>query len=295
MQLSDLDSEQFKIKVVRDGKFLSLGSFNLKNPYQLVFIDSEKFLPNLKKYPTYSCVITKEEFIPSIPKEMGISLSLNPMVSFYAIHNFWVKEGVYGGHFPSKISDKATVHRLAHVDPYNVIIGDGCIVYPHAVIHSGSVLKENVIIGSGAVIGNDGFRFIKDRDNIIKVLHAGGVVLHNDVEIQANACVCKAVYRNNTEIGEKTKIGVLVDISHNVQIGKRCLIVDHTMIAGGAEIGDDVWIGTGAVISDHVKIGDNAFVSIGAIVTKDVRSGQKVSGNFAIDHAKFLDFIRSIR
>jgi len=250
----------------------------------------------LLEFPKYSCVITKEELISEIPSNIGVAISPSPMVSFYTIHNHLLKyTDFYGSHFPSVVSDSVIIHPSAYISENNVVIGDNCVIMPHAVILEGSELKTNVTIGSGTVIGGEGFRFIRHEDDIIHIHHAGGVLIHNDVEIQSNSCVCKSVYGDKTEILERTKIGSLVDISHNVRIGKRCLIVDHAMIAGSARIGNDVWIGTGAIISDQVQIGDNSFVSIGAVVTKNVLPGQKVTGNFAIDHDKFLRFIRTIR
>jgi UDP-3-O-[3-hydroxymyristoyl] glucosamine N-acyltransferase len=44
-----------------------------------------------------------------------------------------------------------------------------------------------------------------------------------------------------------------------------------------------------------LTIGKKASISLGSVVTKDVKEGNRVSGNFAIDHDRFIAFIRSIR
>jgi len=67
------------------------------------------------------------------------------------------------------------------------------------------------------------------------------------------------------------------------------------MISGNVRVGNDVWIGPSAAISNGITIGDNCWVSLGSVVTKDVQAGSRVSGNFAIDHEKFIQFIKSIR
>jgi len=67
------------------------------------------------------------------------------------------------------------------------------------------------------------------------------------------------------------------------------------MIGGSTIIEDDVWVGPNASISDNLFIGDSANISLGAVVTKNVARGMTVSGNFAIEHSKFIDFIKSIR
>jgi UDP-3-O-[3-hydroxymyristoyl] glucosamine N-acyltransferase len=65
-------------------------------------------------------------------------------------------------------------------------------------------------------------------------------------------------------------------------------------VLGSARIGDDVWIGPNATISNQVQIGDGAAVSLGSVVVRDVRSGQRVSGNFAVDHRRFLSAFRGM-
>ena len=67
------------------------------------------------------------------------------------------------------------------------------------------------------------------------------------------------------------------------------------MVAGSTTIGDDVWIGPGASISSEIVIGNGASVTIGSVVVRDVAPGQKVTGNFAVDHKKFIAFMRKIR
>jgi len=41
-------------------------------------------------------------------------------------------------------------------------------------------------------------------------------------------------------------------------------------------------------------IGDNANISIGAVVNKNVKAGKKVTGNLAVDHTKYIAFLKSI-
>lgn len=296
MQLSELSSDLFKIAIFRDGEFSTLGSFTRNKTHQLVFIDEPKFIPYLSQFPKYSCVITRGEFISEIPATLGIAISDNPKLSFYQIHNYLLKKTeFYGKHFPSIISDSATIHPSSYISENDVIIGDDCVVSPHAVILEGSRIKNNVSIGPGCIIGGDGLRCIPNGEGFFRVNHAGGVLIHDNVEIQSNSVVAKAVYGDTTEILENTKIGILVNIAHNVYIGKRCLIIDSAMISGSVRIGNGVWIGPGAVIADQIQIGDGAFITLGSVVTQNVMPGQRVTGNFAIDHKKYLDFIRTIR
>jgi UDP-3-O-[3-hydroxymyristoyl] glucosamine N-acyltransferase len=67
------------------------------------------------------------------------------------------------------------------------------------------------------------------------------------------------------------------------------------VLAGSVRLGNDVWIGPNSTISNGVTVGDGAKVSLGAVVTRDVPAGARVTGNFAVDHEKFLGFLKSIR
>ncbi len=73
------------------------------------------------------------------------------------------------------------------------------------------------------------------------------------------------------------------------------MIVAGSAIGGRTIVGDDVWIGINSTISNGLTIGDNCRISLGSVVTQSVAAGKTVTGNFAIDHKKFIEFIKSIR
>ncbi len=58
-------------------------------------------------------------------------------------------------------------------------------------------------------------------------------------------------------------------------------------------IGEHFWAGLNATISNRITIGDHARVSLGAVVTKDIPSNTTVSGNFAIEHQRFLHNLKA--
>jgi UDP-3-O-[3-hydroxymyristoyl] glucosamine N-acyltransferase len=295
MKLSEM-KDRGSIEIVIDGELESLGVITHNNLKQLVFIEDSKYLPTMLERPNISSVITTEDLVPSIPERLGIGISKNPRESFYEIHNYLAKNtDFYGKSFKTEIASSAKIHPTAYVVERNVCIGERCYVGQNVSILENSILEDNVIIRAGSVIGTEGFEFNRIDREIIPVIHAGGVLLHNRVEIQANCCVSKAVFGGFTEIGEDTKLDNLIHIAHNVIIGKRCLLAACAMLAGSAKIGDDVWIGPSASVSSGVEIGDGASITIGSVVTKNVAHGQRVTGNFAIDHDKFIAFLKTIR
>lgn len=288
MKLSEVQ-DKCGIKVKNDGEFESLGLITHNNPKQLIFIDDSKYITVQLKKPNISCTITTEELIESIPKALGIAISKNPKKSFFELHNYLAKNtDLYWKPFKTKISSSSKIHPTAYIADRNVRIGERCEIGPNVSILEGSVLDDDVIIGAGSVISTKGFEFKRIGKEILPVIHAGGVLLHNRVEIMANSCICKAVFGGFTEIGENTKIDNLIHIAHNVIIGKRCLIAAKAQVAGSAVIGNDVWIGPSASISSEVIIGDKASITIGSVVTKDVASGKIVKDDFAIDHDRFI-------
>ena len=130
----------------------------------------------------------------------------------------------------------------------------------------------------------------------MSVKHLGGVIINNNVEIQYNTCIDKAVYPwDNTIIGDYCKIDNLVYIGHGVKVNSGCMIAANTTIGGRTNIEKNSWIGLNSTISNGLVIGERAKINIGSVVTKNIEKDNSVSGNFAIDHSKFIKFIKSIR
>ena len=128
------------------------------------------------------------------------------------------------------------------------------------------------------------------------VNHCGGVIIGQNVEVQYNSCIDKALYTwDNTVIGDYSKLDDLVHIEHGVKVGERCLIASRTTFGGRTVLGSDSWVGLGAIISNGLVLGSKVSISLGSVVTTNLENGEKVSGNFAINHDKYIDFIKKIR
>jgi UDP-3-O-[3-hydroxymyristoyl] glucosamine N-acyltransferase len=284
------------VKIVRDGKFNSLGFVTHKQVAMLAFIEDAKYLATMIAHGGITCVITAPQFVKDMPSDWGVAVAESPRRAFYEFHNWLArKTEFYWKTSPSEICRDAWIHSTACIADRDVSIGHRVTIEPHVVIQERVIIGDDVIVRAGTVIGSEGFEFARIDGAILPVAHAGGVLLHPRVEIQSNSCVDKAVFGGFTEIGEDSKIDNLVHIAHNVRIGRRCLLAACAMIAGSTTLGDDVWIGPGACISSEINVGDKASVTLGAIVTKHLVPGQRVSGNFAIDHDRFIAFLKTIR
>jgi UDP-3-O-[3-hydroxymyristoyl] glucosamine N-acyltransferase len=294
MKLQEMTRIQ-SIRIERDGEFESLGFVSHDKPRMLVYIDSERFIPQFLGNPGVTCVVTRSDWADQVPQEYGLALTEDPRQAFLALHNYLATEtDFYWTDFETEISDEAHIHPSAFVAEKNVRVGSGAFIEPGVTVLGRSIIGEDVVLRAGCTIGSHGFEFKRIGDHIFPVVHTGGVLLRNRVEMQSNSNVDRAVFGGFTEIGEDTKVDTLVHVGHNVRIGKRCLIAATTVIAGSTTIGDDVWIGPGVTISSELLIGDRASITLGSVVTKNVLPGQRVAGNYAIEHEKFIAFMRAI-
>jgi len=282
--------------IERDGDFLSIGRILEKKPRKLVALLDESSLSSMSVDRDISCAITTADLSDKVPRGLGLAVSAEPQKTLYKIHNRLVCDGrFYEGPFKSEIDHGVRIHPTAYVAAESVKIGKGCVIGQYASVLENSILEDHVAIGSGSVIGSTVLLTYVDGDRIVNVTSTGGVILRSNVGVHANSCVNRAVFGGYTEIGEYTKIDNLVQIGENSKIGRRCIIVACASIGSNVVVGNDTWIGPNSVVSDNLSVGDKAFVTMGSVVVEDVAQGRKVTGNFAIDHDRFIQLIRKIR
>jgi len=159
-----------------------------------------------------------------------------------------------------------------------VRIGADCWLKPGVVVATECVLANRVHLHSGAVIGADGFGYEFINGHHEKVPQVGRVVIHDDVEIGANATLDRARF-SETVIGEGTKIDNLVQIGHNVVVGKHCLICAQVGTSGSCKIEDYVVIGGQAGIAGHLTIGRGCKVDGQTGVNSSLEPGSSVKGS----------------
>lgn len=157
----------------------------------------------------------------------------------------------------------------------NVSVGQNTIVYPNCVIYDNVTIGNDCIIHGGAIIGADGFGFVRGGANgYVKFPQIGSTIIENNVEIGANTCIDRGSL-GETRIGQGTKIDNLVQIAHNVQIGKHVVIAAQTGIAGSSNIEDYCVLAGQVGISDHATVKSGAIIGAQAAVlpNKIVRPG----------------------
>ena len=171
----------------------------------------------------------------------------------------------------------------------NVKIGSYCIIYPGARIYPGMVIGDRVIIHSNAVIGADGFGFAPLEDGTWKKIeHTGNVVIEDDVEIGANACVDKSQL-GSTIIRKGAKIDDLCMIAHNVEVGRNTVMAAMTGIAGSTKIGEHCIFGGQVGIAGHLTIADNTTLGAQTGVIGSIKiPGQSLMGTPSMPYRDYL-------
>ncbi len=177
------------------------------------------------------------------------------------------------------IGDYAVIGRGTRIEAgavigEGVVIGEECRVYPRVVIYPGTTLGNHVIVHAGAVLGADGFGYVRDAKTgaYTQFPQQGTLLIEDDVEIGANSTIDRGALKQ-TRIGRGTKIDNLVHVGHNCDIGEDVILVMGTGISGSSTVGN------GAVLAGQVGIGDHATIGPGVILggQAGVLSGKTVT------------------
>jgi UDP-3-O-[3-hydroxymyristoyl] glucosamine N-acyltransferase len=142
-----------------------------------------------------------------------------------------------------------------------VTIGDDCHIYPRVVVYSGTVIGDRVIVHAGAILGSDGFGYVRDpaTGRYLQFPQQGKLVLEDDVEIGANTTIDRGALEE-TRLCHGTKIDNLVHLGHNVRIGCDTVIAAQTGISGSCTVGNNVMLGGQVGMGDHAHIGDGVIL-----------------------------------
>ena len=160
-----------------------------------------------------------------------------------------------------------------------VKIGRDCEIYPNVTIYPGTSLGDRVIVHAGAVLGSDGFGYVRDRKSghYEKFPQVGRLVIEDDVEIGANATIDRGAL-DETRIGRGTKIDNLVHIGHNCQLGEDVVIAAQTGLSGSIVIENGVILGGQVGIGEHARIEEGVMLGgQGGVLPNKVLRGKGVA------------------
>ena len=96
--------------------------------------------------------------------------------------------------------------RYGSIDAQEGLKTKSGVSFKNAIFYAPVEVGKRCIINAGAVIGEQGFKIMKNlKGNNERLIHIGGVKIGNEVEIGANTCIDKGTY-GNTEINDYVKI-----------------------------------------------------------------------------------------
>jgi UDP-3-O-[3-hydroxymyristoyl] glucosamine N-acyltransferase len=160
-----------------------------------------------------------------------------------------------------------------------VKIGRECEIYPHVTIYAGTTLGDRVIVHAGAVLGSDGFGYVRDSKSgrYEKFPQVGRLMIEDEVEIGANATIDRGAL-DETLIGRGTKIDNLVHIGHNCRLGQNVMIAAQTGLSGSIVIENDVVLGGQVGIGEHARIEEGVMLGgQGGVLPNKVLRGKGVA------------------
>ena len=260
----------------------------------LSFLDDQKFIADLNSSPNISAIFVSKKLSSKVTSaHIKKIICDDPRYHYYTLVNYLNRQNYKER--DTWIHPTAKIDSSASVAMHNVKIGENVLVEPNVVIFPDVTIGNNSIVRAGAILGSEGFEHKQTTKGILSVFHNGRVIIGENVIIGANNIIDKGFSDRSTKVGDFTKCNSFVFIGHCAHIGKGCLIGVVAIITGSSTVEDDVWIGPSATISNQVKVGSGARVTMGSVVTQNVEPGRHVTGNFAIDHSNFIEFIKSIR
>lgn len=266
----------------------------------ITFISNPRYERMLEETRASAVIVS-----PKSPKGKKSQLRTDqPYLAFARIQELWhppparppirasgsLPEGVQVGEDPriypnatvgqgTTLGDRATLYPGVFLGE-NCQLGDDVTIYPNAVIYPGTTIGNRVTIHGGTVIGSDGFGYAPEGSHYFKIIHAGSVVIEDDVEIGANCSIDRAVNAGKTtRICRGTKIDNLVQIGHNVQVGEDSLLVAQVGISGSSKVGRHVTLGGQAGLAGHLTVGDGSCVGAQAGIAKSFPPGSDVLGS----------------
>jgi len=286
-------------RLVGDGsiELVKVASVASAQPGDLVFLESDRYLEDALS--SKASAVLAGEFAARSAGRKPLLINSRPRLAFATAARLLhpTKQGKPAIHPTAVIHPSAKVAPTTRVEAHaviesNAVVGDGCVIaagcyvgegvvigadcqiYPRAVIYPGTTIGRRVIVHAGAVLGSDGFGFVRDEAHgcYVKFPQVGRLVIGEGVEVGANCTIDRGAL-DETVIGPGTKLDNMVHIGHNASVGANVVIAAQTGVSGSSSIGDDCVVGGQVGIGDHVTIEAGAILGgqSGILSNKTIR------------------------
>ncbi|MEY2465504.1 MAG: UDP-3-O-[3-hydroxymyristoyl] glucosamine N-acyltransferase, partial [Verrucomicrobiota bacterium] len=293
-------AEQLRGEVIGDGsvELTGLAPADCARPGDLTFAEKETYFAAAEQSQA-AAILVSGEFSSANKVLIRVPNARIAMAKVLPIF-FPPDKQPQGIHPSATIDSSAQIDPTAHIGPHCVVsagvkigarsvlmagnyigrdcqLGDDVCLFPNVVVYMKCKIGNRVAIHASTVIGSDGYGYVFDEGRHRKMLQVGNVVIHDDVEIGANAAIDRAAL-GSTVIGQGTKIDNLVHIAHNVVMGPHCLVMGQSGFAGSTTLGAYCVIASQSGIAGHLKLGNQATVGAKSGVMRDIPDKGTVLG-----------------
>ncbi len=298
-----------------DFEVRSLATIEDAGPHDVTFLANSKYVRGLRESKAGAVLVG-----PAFQEDVATPLLrvADPYLAFAkALTQFHTYPRPPRGVHPTAIlGEGAAIGDDVAIGAYVVLgdrvrIGDGAIIHPHVVVYEGAeigpaselhsfcVVREHVRVGAGvivqngAVLGADGFGFAPQADrSLFKIPQAGTVIIDDDAEIQANACVDRATV-GTTTIGRGTKVDNLAQVGHGCHIGQDTLLCGQVGLAGSSTVGSRSVLAGQVGVGGHCEIGDDVQIAAQSGLAWDVKKPGAYGGTPLMDIRTFRQWLVS--
>lgn len=295
VRLSDFASE-IGYRTVRDAPFRHVAKIATRLSDMVVPLTDASFADELREADKFAAVITSEALASLVPAGLGLAVAREPKEAHSALHaRICEIPGFLWTSFETEIGPGCLIAESASIPPRDVRIGANCVIGHGVVIHPRTVIGDNVGIREHCTVGSAAYEIVRIGGRQMLRPQAGGVRLGDGVELLPGVAISRTAFGGFTELGEAVVIDHKAVLSHDVEVGHDTRIGGLSWVGGRVLIGSHAVIGPQATIAKGLVLGDRCNVSLGSVVTRDVEPDQRVSGNFAIPHERFIETLRKAR
>lgn len=289
---------------------------------EVTFLSNPKYSRELDKTRASAVFLDEKAVIkrgPGLPPLAALR-SQNPYFDFARAIELFSAAATYpqGIHPSAVVAKSAKIGEGAHIGPHCFVdedveigrravlhslvtiyrstrIGDDFLAHSQTVVREGCTIGDRVILQNGVVVGGDGFGFAKRSDGRWhKIMQNAPVVIEDDVEIQANACIDRATV-GETRIRRGAKIDDLVLVGHACEVGEDSILCGQVGLAGSTRVGNRCILAGQVGSAGHLDIGDGATVTSQSGIPSDVPPGALYSGYPAMENKRWLKAMAALK
>ena len=292
-----------------DDKIYNISDLSSSQKNEITFFHSKKYIEFAKNTKASYC-ITSEKFQSFLPNTCKAIISNKVLLHTAQITKIFYPDSITDNYDDTvknindtELRDKVKFGKNVLIGE-NVKIGTNCLIGHNSIIEKNvqighncsigsnviirnSLIKDNVHVLDGCVIGKKGFGFFPNNSLNIRYPQIGIVIIEDNVEIGCGSTIDRGSL-SNTIIGKNTFLDNQIHVAHNVKIGENCIIAGQVGFAGSSSLGNNVMIGGQAGISGHLNIGNNVQIGGGSGVIKNIPDNSKVMGYPAKDLKNFI-------